>query len=103
MGGLLQWSSDAGDGLSGYAVAGASAVGDIILAEVLQGFRNDRDFDRVGGAIDFSDSDQSGAGHRSAQNYRYLRKQSITIRKTIDCLSLPSPSLPGMIPASDRD
>jgi len=64
-------------------------VGDIILAEVLQGFRSDRDFDQAHQAlmhfqpISMLNPDLAV---QSAQNYRTLRNQGITIRKTIDCL-----------------
>ena len=64
-------------------------IGDLILLEVLRGFRNDRDyFDaydalRVLGCFDL-------AGKRlavvAAQHYRALRKRGITIRKSADVL-----------------
>lgn len=63
-------------------------IGDIILAEVLQGFRSDQDFDAALNAL----AAFKGASMlnpeltiRSARNYRQLRKAGITIRKTIDC------------------
>lgn len=64
-------------------------VGDIILAEVLQGFRSDRDFDQAHQALmEFQPISMLNPelAVQSAQNYRKLRKQGITIRKTIDCL-----------------
>ena len=64
-------------------------IGDLILLEVLRGFRNDRDyFDaydalRVLGCFDL-------VGKRlavvAAQHYRALRKRGITIRKSADVL-----------------
>ena len=63
-------------------------VGDIILAEVLQGFRSERDFERARKAlskfpqVSLLDSDLAV---NSARNYRALRKKGITVRKTIDC------------------
>jgi predicted nucleic acid-binding protein len=63
-------------------------VGDIILAEVLQGFRSDTDFEIARQALDrFSqaamlDHDLAIQG---ARNYRALRKRGVTVRKTIDC------------------
>ena len=64
-------------------------TGDLILAEVLQGFKQDRDYElardmllklpvmaMVGREI----------AERSAENYRSLRKKGVTVRKTIDCL-----------------
>ena len=63
-------------------------VGDIILAEVLQGFRSDYDFEAAKNALS-KFPQQTMLGHeialKSAQNFRLLRKQGITIRKTIDC------------------
>ena len=64
-------------------------VGDLILAEVLQGFRHDKDYTTAKNALSaFSSLGLVGYAHalKSADNYRYLRKQGITIRKTIDCL-----------------
>ena len=64
-------------------------VGDLILAEVLQGFRHDADFNRARQAllsfqtVQMLDPDLAV---QSAQNYRTLHTQGITVRKTIDCL-----------------
>jgi len=64
-------------------------IGDLILTEVLQGFRSDRDFHtakqllcglrfcRIGGY---------DLAVQSARNYRFLRKSGVTVRKTIDVL-----------------
>jgi predicted nucleic acid-binding protein len=63
-------------------------VGDIILAEVLQGFRNDADFEAARDALGrfqqarMLDTDLA---IRSARHYRALRRLGITVRKTIDC------------------
>jgi hypothetical protein len=64
-------------------------VGDLILAETLQGFRSDRDFQKAQTAL--SKFDQAAMvnlelAKKSAQHYRTLRKMGITVRKTIDCL-----------------
>jgi hypothetical protein len=63
-------------------------VGDIILCEVLQGFRLDSDFEQAKNALgvfrQVSMMDLQRA-IRSAVNYRYLRKRGIPVRKTIDC------------------
>jgi len=64
-------------------------VGDLILAEVLQGFRLQKDFvaarDRL---VKFPLVNIVGSSIalKSAENYRQLRSQGITVRKTIDCL-----------------
>jgi predicted nucleic acid-binding protein len=64
-------------------------VGDLILAETLQGFREDRDFELAQAALEkFEQAEMLNLrlAHQSAQNYRTLRKKGITVRKTIDCL-----------------
>jgi predicted nucleic acid-binding protein len=64
-------------------------VGDLILAEVLQGFRRRQDFDLAREALlRFPVLEMVGAemAIRSAENYLALRSNGITIRKTIDCL-----------------
>lgn len=63
-------------------------VGDIILAEVLQGFRNDADFETARHALyRFSQATMLDLdlALQSARHYRTLRKLGITVRKTIDC------------------
>jgi hypothetical protein len=64
-------------------------VGDLILAEVLQGFRQDRDFEVARSALLRFDPVpilSVSRAVKSAQNFRTLRKKGITVRKTIDCL-----------------
>ena len=64
-------------------------VGDLILCEVLQGFRSERDAvaaRRALAAFDFAPMVGRELAARAAQNYRELRRQGITIRKTIDLL-----------------
>lgn len=64
-------------------------IGDIILCEVLQGFRQDGDFERARRALlNFPVFTIGGAdlAIQSARNYRLLRQKGVTIRKTIDCL-----------------
>jgi len=64
-------------------------IGDLILAEVLQGFRYDPDFEKVrrvlGKFMQQSMVDPTLAV-QSARNYRFLRQKGITVRKTIDSL-----------------
>ncbi len=65
------------------------ATGDLILTEVLQGIRDDREFRRVSSlmaALPRFEMAGFDVAVRSAQNYRRLRAQGITIRKTIDLL-----------------
>lgn len=65
------------------------AVGDLILTEVLQGFRDDEDYeiakDLFSSLIVFELLGEKMA-LKSADNYRTLRKQGITIRKTVDVI-----------------
>jgi hypothetical protein len=64
-------------------------IGDIILAEVLQGFQKDSDYRRAKELLlDFPIIDLVGkdVAIESASNYRSLRKKGHTIRKTIDVL-----------------
>jgi len=64
-------------------------IGDIVLAEVLQGFRHDRDYRT---ALDLLTSLQivnvlnTEIALQSAKNFRLLRKQGITVRKTLDSI-----------------
>ncbi len=64
-------------------------LGDIILAETLQGFRKDKDYKLAKQALNsltcYSITNKEIA-IKSAENFRYLRKKGITIRKTIDIL-----------------
>ncbi len=64
-------------------------IGGLILAEVLQGFRNDRDFRRARAALDtliFEPMTSRDVALASARNFRALRARGITVRKTIDML-----------------
>ena len=65
------------------------AAGDLIAAELLQGFRSDKDFQTAKSLLTNLEQVQlcnAEIAVKAAQNYRYLRKQGITIRKTIDCI-----------------
>ena len=62
-------------------------IGDIILTEVLQGFRSDKDYriaKEVLTSLTLFNMLGSKIAIKSADNFRYLRKQGITIRKTND-------------------
>ena len=63
------------------------AIGDLIYGEVMQGFKADKDF-LIGQdffeEIPFLLLTSKELALKSAQNYRFLRKKGITIRKTID-------------------
>jgi predicted nucleic acid-binding protein len=64
-------------------------VGDLVLTEVLQGFRADRDFRRARTLLlhlDVRSVLSPPLALRAAEHYRYLRKQGVTVRKTVDTL-----------------
>jgi predicted nucleic acid-binding protein len=65
------------------------AVGDLIVVEVLQGVRNEREFNLVRKTLDaFTQIDIGGhaIAVKAARNFRLLREQGVTVRKTIDSI-----------------
>ena len=65
------------------------AIGDLILAEVLQGFTNNSDFNKAKGlltSLDVVDIGGVDIAIQAAKNFRTLRGFGITVRKTIDTL-----------------
>ena len=65
------------------------AVIDLIVCEVLQGVRDDRDYVDVRRALQRFEVFTSGGidlAIATAENYRTLRAQGHTVRRTIDCL-----------------
>lgn len=65
------------------------AIGDLILTEVLQGFRHDKDYKIARKAFeDVTIFDMLGTqiAIKSAENFRALRKKGITVRKTADVI-----------------
>ena len=83
------------------------AIGDIILAEVLQGFDTDRAFDdahRLLGRLDLIEIVGRDAAVQAARNFRHLRSRGVTVRKTIDTLIATRCILDGLpLLYSDRD
>ncbi len=75
--------------LQGLVRQGAAAVGDLILAEVLQGFDRDDLYTRAlegftaVPVVAISDED---IALLAAAHHRWLRRRGVTIRKTIDTL-----------------
>jgi predicted nucleic acid-binding protein len=67
----------------------AVGVGDLVLTEVLQGFRDDKDY-RIARSImdELTVFEMLGKdlAIKSAENFRKLRKKGITIRKTADVI-----------------
>ena len=65
------------------------ATGDLILTEVLQGFRSDMIFRRaiqLFSPLPFYTMLGRDIAIQSAHNYRILRKNGVTVRKTIDVM-----------------
>lgn len=65
------------------------ATGDLIVAEFLQGFKDDVQFYRAKELLDglaYFDLVGGQIALQSARNYRALRKAGITVRKTIDVI-----------------
>ena len=64
-------------------------MGDLILIEVLQGFKSDKDYETAKtylSELPFRQMCGYNVAVQSAQNYRQLRKAGITVRKTIDII-----------------
>ena len=74
------------DGLLGNELV---AIGDLMLVEILQGFRTDRDYRKAKQlllsltVLNLLDTD---IALKSADNFRRLRARGITVRKTIDAI-----------------
>jgi predicted nucleic acid-binding protein len=65
------------------------AVGDLIVAEVLQGFESERDFEAAQRLLTSLAVVEIGGleiAIQAAKNYRMLRRRGVTIRKTVDTL-----------------
>lgn len=83
------------------------ATGDLILAEVLQGFVSDRDFNQAKRlltslvVIDLAGQD---IAVQAAKNFRTLRSLGVTVRKTIDTI-IATRCIESRLPLlfSDRD
>jgi len=64
-------------------------IGDLVLAEVLQGFSSERDFNQARKLLTALDVVELGGREiaiQAARNFRALRARGVTIRKTIDTL-----------------
>jgi predicted nucleic acid-binding protein len=81
------------------------AVGDLIVAEVLRGVRDQRQFNQVRRAFAAFEQVHIG-GHalaiRAAENFRALRDRGITVRKTIDTL-IATRCIEGRLPLLHAD
>lgn len=77
------------DLLDNALIDGEVVIGDLIYLEILQGFRNDKDFEQAKKVLNTLDQYQmlgTGMPDKCADNYRKLRKKGITIRKTADVI-----------------
>ena len=75
--------------LDGLLSSEPVAVGDLILTEVLQGFGSERDFNearRLLTSLLIVELGGQDVAIQAARNFRILRGQRITIRKTIDAI-----------------
>jgi len=83
------------------------AIGDLILLEILQGFRSDKDYKiakKQLTELHLFEMLNSKIALKAADNYRALRKKGITIRKTADVI-IASFCIDNQLPLlfSDRD
>ena len=65
------------------------AIGDLILIEVLQGFRADKDFRQARKlllSLTVVNMLDTTIALKSAANFRALRKKGLTVRKTVDSI-----------------
>ncbi|SFE04708.1 PIN domain nuclease [Nitrosomonas sp. Nm166] len=84
--GVVSPETDRLDSLLGTAPVG---TGDIMLTEVLQGFRRDSDFaiaKDLLSSLPIYNMLNTELAYKSADNYRLLRKKGFTVRKTIDVI-----------------
>ncbi|MBU0472721.1 MAG: PIN domain nuclease [Bacteroidetes bacterium] len=84
--GVDNWQVDKLDSILGREVV---VIGDFILTEVLQGFKSDSDYQKAKLILnEFPILNILGEemAIKSADNFRFLRKNGITIRKTIDVI-----------------
>jgi len=84
--GKSTWQTDL---LDAYLSAVPIVMGDLILTEVLRGFRSEKDFHTAKTFLDGLPFRQMGGydiAIQSARTYRKLRQMGITVRKTIDVI-----------------
>ena len=84
--GVPTWQTDL---LDNYLSNVPVVIGDLILTEVLQGFRSNKDYETAKtflSALPFRQMGGYNVAIQSAQNYRLLRKSGVTVRKTIDII-----------------
>ena len=65
------------------------AIGDLILVEVLQGFKTEKSFKQADHLLEelfYFDMLGKDVAIQAARNYRFLRRRGFTIRKTMDVM-----------------
>jgi len=75
--------------LRGLSPTHPVGVGDLVLCEVLQGARDEREFTRIRNALtglDLFRMVDVPTAIAAAENYRFLRAKGLTVRKMVDCL-----------------
>jgi len=84
--GKNNWQVEVLDSILGKELV---VIGDYVLTEVLQGFRNEKEFQKAKTILLSFPCFNIGGKEiaiQSAKNYRFLRKKGITVRKTIDTM-----------------
>ncbi|MBE9537547.1 MAG: PIN domain nuclease [Proteobacteria bacterium] len=77
------------DSLDAALSEGIVAIGDLILLEVLQGFKTEKDFKRAKatlGTLEQYEMFNRQMALKCADNYRVLRRKGITVRGTADVI-----------------
>ncbi len=102
--GIPTWQTDL---LDTYLSNVPVVIGDLILTEVLQGFRSNTDYETAKkflSALPFRQIGGYNVAVQSAQNYRFLRRTGVTVRKTIDIIIATFCIMEGLILLhDDRD
>mgnify|MGYP003132372757 CR=1 FL=1 len=84
--GVQTWQVDA---LDSFLSEELVLIGDIILAEILQGFDKNLDYKKAKEALEPFECINLGGKKlaiKTASNFRFLRSKGVTIRKTVDML-----------------
>ena len=102
--GIPTWQTDL---LDTYLSNVPVVIGDLILTEVLQGFRSNKDYETAKNflnALPFRQIGGYAVAVQSAQNCRLLRRTGVTVRKTIDIIIATFCIMEGLILLhDDRD
>lgn len=77
------------DALDAGIADGIVAMGDLIFLEILQGIRDDREYEITRRSLETLEQFEmlgTALAAKSAENFRALRKKGVTIRKTADVI-----------------